>query len=761
MNSPLLVPTPTSISAAAMLACLSVATGWAHGATASDAAAGTLRELVVSASRQEVLSDDLAVSLDVIDAAQVERNQIRDIRDAARDLPNVTVPRGPSRFAITGAANSTGRDGNAGFSIRGLGGNRVLMMVDGMRLPHSYVYGGNAFGRDYLSMDSIKRVEVLRGASSALYGSDGLAGLVNVITHEPADFLARPGTEPRKLAGRVSAGWTGDDQGKSVSATLAGQANDTTQWLLTVGERRANERETMGTVTTPDSSRTAANPQADRDSSVMGKLVFKPNAMQKHVVTLEHVDKRSDINNLSSRAPLPLTGTAAQKAGAVLDETGSNQSTRDRITWDGRYTLDSALADRLQAVVGYQRASSVQVGTSDLNTSPDRVREVSYSENTWQAGLQASKQLGQQGAWARQLTYGVDHLRSDIRNLYTGVNPLAPEVFPLKRFPDTRESSTALYAQAEWLSEQVSVTPGVRLDHFALDVLSQDGFFPPAKQPGKSLSGSAVSPKLGVLYKVTPAWSVFGNVARGFRAPNANQMNGYFENAAVKVMIIPNPDLQPEKSQSVEFGLRGRQGALTVDAAVFSGRYTNLIVDNVFVSGAGTAASPQLFQTQNTDRATIHGFELKGMWDMGYMGGGRLGLPFSYGQANGKNTLTGAPLNSIEPTKLTLGLDYQAATWSVRMVARHHAAKHAEDIDSAGLVKAPKVQITTPAATTLDLFAQWRIRKDLRLNVGLVNVTNRKYWMWSDVRGLDKATTVVDAYSQSGRHLNASLVFDF
>jgi hemoglobin/transferrin/lactoferrin receptor protein len=45
--------------------------------------------------------------------------------------------------------------------------------------------------------------------------------------------------------------------------------------------------------------------------------------------------------------------------------------------------------------------------------------------------------------------------------------------------------------------------------------------------------------------------------------------------------------------------------------------------------------------------------------------------------------------------------------------------------------------------------------------VGLYNLTNRTYWLWSDVRGLDAATPVADAYTQPGRHLNVSLVFDF
>src|SRR5690606_28559144 len=109
--------------------------------------------------------------------------------------------------------------------------------------------------------------------------------------------------------------------------------------------------------------------------------------------------------------------------------------------------------------------------------------------------------------------------------------------------------------QAESVINDWSITPGLRWDHFALDVTSQGGFYPPAAQPGQSLSGSALSPKFGVLYRATAQWSVFGQYAAGFRAPDAAQINGYYENAAEHVTIIPNPDLKPEKSRGVELGV--------------------------------------------------------------------------------------------------------------------------------------------------------------------------------------------------------------
>ena len=750
---------PLSLSLLAAMAGLAGLT--AHAQVSGEAQGRALKEVVISGTRHEQFSDDLALSVDVIGAQQIEASQTQDIRDLARDLPNLSVRHAPSRFAITGVANNTGRDGNAGFNVRGLGGNRVLMLVDGIRIPHSYVYGGNAFGRDYLSIDLLKRIEVVRGPASALYGSDGMGGLVNFITHEPADFLQPTGQGVKTLGGRVAAGWSGDDDGQTLSATLAGRASDTVEWLVTATGRRAHGLESMGTLDAPDTTRTTANPQSDRDNAILGKLVIRPNASQKHVLTLEHVGKQSDLNLLSSRARLPLTGTPTQIAGAVLDERASNALSRDRLTWDARYQLGALLADQVQTVLGVQHAASRQIGKSDLNTQPDRVREVSYRESTWQAGVQADKTVRLSPVWATRITYGFDHVTSSITNLYTGLNPLAPEVFPLKRFPDTRESSSALYAQAEWLSDAWSITPGLRLDHFALDVRSQDGFYPPAKLPARSMSGSAVSPKLGVMFRATPAWSLFGNYAGGFRAPSANQINGYFENAAEQVVIVPNPDLKPEKSRSIELGLRGRLDRLSLDLAVFSGRFTNLIVDNVLISGKGVAGDPKLFQTLNTDRARIHGFEVKGSYDWGQLAGGRLSTPFTYGQARGTNSANGKPLNSVDPAKLVLGLNFESAGWALGLDLRHQAAKKAEDIDSLSLVKAPNTQITVPAATTLDVHGQWRIRKDLRLNVGIVNLTNRKYWMWSDVQSLAASTAVADAYTQPGRNLKLSLVADF
>lgn len=729
--------------------------------TAPRNAHAALPEVVVSGSRQEQAADELPLSYDVINANTLSNQQSRNLREALENLPNTSVKRSPARFSVGGATASAGRDGNVGINIRGLGGNRVLLMTDGVRMPRSYAFRTTTFDREYLSLELLKRIEVVRGPASALYGSDGMAGLVNFITHEPADFLAvGKGETPKTLGGRIAAGWSGDDNGHTLAGTVAGQASDTLQWMLTATTRGAHAMDNMGTNHEPNLNRTRPNPQDDRDNAVLGKIVLRPHATQRHVFTLEHVQKKSDVDLLSSRNPLPLRGTPAQIAGAIVDEYSSRSMERNRLTWDARFGLGTDWADHVRTVVAYQDAQSRQVGTSVRNTLPLRVRDNSYGESTWQAGVQADKIL-RSGGWAHKITYGLDHVRSDISNLYTGLAPLPPEVFPLKRFPDTRETTSALYVQDESVHGNWSLTPGLRFDHFSLDVTSQAGFYPPAKQPGQSLSGSALSPKIGVLYRATEQWSVFGQYAAGFRAPDAGQVNGYYENAAEQVIIIPNPDLRPEKSRGVELGVRGRLDRLSLDAAVFGSHYSNLIMDTVLIRGTGTAADPRIFQTINTERARITGFELKGQYDWGRVAGGRLVTPFSYGKARGVNRATGKPINSVDPAQLALGVQYDTAAWGLRLDMRHHAAKTAKDIDSASSVKPPNTQFTVPSATTLDVSAQWRLRKDLRLNFAVHNLTNRKYWLWPDVYGLAASSATNDAYTQPGRSVHVSLVMDF
>lgn len=725
-----------------LVACACAAIGNAHAQDAAQlvAAAPQLKEVVISGSRSEQDRDELPMSIDVINAQAIEEGQVRDIRDVARELPNVSVTRSPARFTL--ASGSTGREQNAGFNIRGLDGNRVLMMVDGIRLPRSYVFSANAFGRDYLDIGLLQRIEVVRGATSALYGSDGMAGLVNFITADPAAFL----DGDKRIGGRASLGYDGDESGKRVGATVAGRAGDTVQWLLGGNVTRARELDNMGTNDAANADRTKPNPQKDRSGALLGKVVLTPGGGQRHVFTLEHVDKTSDYELLTARSKPPLAATS------VLGSTSFTDMQRSRATWEGNWRVNTAFADDVKATLSWQDAHSREYINEDRNTAADRVRDVTYDERTWQANLQGSKVLRNGGPWVQKITYGLDYTAAKVENLQTGVTPPTGETFPLKRFPDTTETSTALYVQDEFVSGPWSITPGVRFDTFRIKA-DQAGFGAQAV----SLSGNATSPKFGVLYRASDQWSVFGNYAAGFRAPNAGQVNAFFENPVGNYRTVPNANLKPEKSQNFELGVRGRMERLSIEAAAFTGRYKDFIEDLRQVSGTGAPGNPLVFQSVNIGRVKLSGFEVKGDMRWGQWAGGQWSSPFAYGQTRGRDTTTGKPVNTVDPSRLTAGLRYDTGGWMARLDMTHAAAKKASDVS----VATGSTQFLTPSYTVLDLAAQWRIRKDLRLNAGIYNLTDKKHWRWADVRGLAANVSFIDAYSQPGRAVRVSLVADF
>ncbi|RZJ24448.1 MAG: TonB-dependent hemoglobin/transferrin/lactoferrin family receptor, partial [Haliea sp.] len=646
------------------------------------------------------------------------------------------------------AAKRVGAEGITARNADAVHQHQHPVAVQAADVEAGIAFSPNSFGRDTLSIDLIKRIEIVKGPASVLYGSDGIAGLVNFITNEPDDYLK----DGKTLGGRAAISYSGDNNETAVSGTVAGRANETLAWQLSVAGSRGTELDNRGDNSGTGFTRTAPNPQSDKGRSLLAKVVLNPTSAQKHVLTYEHVEKKSDYNLLTARS------------ATVLNSYSNGTMERDRLTWDARYKVDTLLADNLQTVLSYQDARSNDYTYERRTALPqERVRDTTYSERTLQAGIQADKTVRSAGGVVQKITYGLDHTSAQIENLQTGLVPPAGETFPLKRFPDTKETSTALYAQDEITLGDWSVTPGLRADSFRIDA-SQAGF--PVN--AVSLSGSAVSPKLGAVYRASPQWSVFGNYASGFRAPNAGQVNGFFQNVAGGYRTVPNANLKPEKSQNIEFGVRGRLDQLTVDAAVFYGRFKDLIQDGAIVSGAfGNPANPAVIQSINIDNATISGFEIKGAMAWGKVGNGQLSTPFAYGYTQGTVKNTGKPLDTIDPAKLSVGLKYETPGWDVRVDAVHHSAKKFGDISAQTVAAAPPTvpvatpQFAVPSATTLDLSGQWRFSKTLRLNAGIVNLTNKKYWNWSDVRGVAANSTFRDAYTQPGRYVNVSLIADF
>src|SRR5687767_7854579 len=182
----------------------------AHSEEAAPATANArVPEVSVVASRVEQAVGNVAASVSVIDAERMERMLAKSPRDLTRYEPNVTMTSDPNRFGATG------------FNIRGLTDNRVLMLVDGIRVPDFFNFGPGPFNvatRNLVDIDSLKRAEVLRGPASSLYGSDALGGVVAFITKDPKDYFAGSG---RGWYPSVRSSWSQADRSWNNTLTFA------------------------------------------------------------------------------------------------------------------------------------------------------------------------------------------------------------------------------------------------------------------------------------------------------------------------------------------------------------------------------------------------------------------------------------------------------------------------------------------------------------------------------------------------------------
>ncbi len=733
-------PTPVALalSLAFPLASLPAFAQTAPASTTAPAAGNPqqLGELTVSATRTERSVDAVPNTVTVKNRQQLDRRDARDLKDLLSDEVDIDVTAMSARFTAAGA--STGRGGNEGINIRGLEGNRVLMMIDGIRLPQRFAFGAFASGRaDFVDLNSLSSVEVLRGPTSTSYGSDGLAGALSLRTLSPEDLLVNGKT----FAGFARLGAMSVDDSKQASAAVAFGAGDWSS-LVQASVRRGHETRTQGDNGVANVNRTKANP-ADIDSnSVMAKLAYRVNANHRLMGTLEYRERKIDTDVLSGIAAPPANGTALPGT-AVIGLTGHDKSDRTRFSIEHRYEdLNATWLQQATTHVYVQDSETRQFSYEDRNTAADRTRLGTYKERLIGVSSQAQTQLANQ-----RLSYGVDLSRNTIEGVRDGTVPPAGETFPSKPFPDTTYTLAGAFVQDEIEAGDFSIIPALRFEHYKLDPKA-------AGYAGTivSLSDQAVTPRLGLIWRASPLVQPYAQWSKGFRAPTPDQVNNGFSNPTQFYQSIGNPDLKAEHANSVEVGLRGKlMETLRWQLSAYDNRYKDFISQEV-VRGSGRPGDPLIFQYVNLADARIKGVEARIVWDL--MPG--LNLNASVAKSRGHSTENGVetPLDSVQPLRGKVGARYETGPWSLDATWVHSSGKKPSDVSTAGWYTPKKYDV-------VDLGGAYRFDKTYSISTYVTNLFDRKYWRWSDVTGIAATSPVLDSYTAPGRAFQVTLRADF
>lgn len=742
---------------AAILAAAHNARAESNSAASGNRAANPLEEVVVTATRGPREMQDVAGTVTVKNAEQIQSELARDIKDLVRYEPGISV------------ANSAGRFGLGGFNIRGIDANRVLIEIDGVPVPDSFAIGSFASaGRDFVDLEILKGVEILRGAASSLYGSDAIGGVVAFVTKDPEDLMTS--TDDTRHAGGRGA-WFGSDESCAATATGAWRGESLSA-MLAYTRRKGHELDNQGRINSLDSSRTAPDPQEYDSDTVLGKLVWDLADGQRLRLTLENGNESTFTDAISGRRTQSLGPTTVQ----TLDLTGDDEKKRRRIALDQEFSMSGGVAKQGRWQVYWQDSETVQ-RTEELRLSTGfgppsealRNRRASFDQEVLGGELTLRKNFST-AATAQTLTYGLEVLHTDSRqlrdgsqtNLATGevTNVVQPDTFPVRDFPLTKTIEASLFVQDEIVIRQGrwSIVPGVRADYYDLDPSADATYLEDNPlSPAEGMDHTSVSPKLGVVRRLGDSLSAYAQYAQGFRAPPYSDVNVGFTNLAFGYTAIPNPDLEPETSYGFEIGLRGGRGGNYFSVAAFHNDYDDLI-ESFVDTGIDPDTGLLVFQSQNIAKARIYGAEFRGGLDLGSFSERLAGwtLRSSLAWARGDDRASDQPLNSVDPLKGVLGIGYASANdrWGTELVITAVDRKDRID-ESFG------PQFSAPGYELLDLLGHVNFGDGVSLYFGITNLTDETYWESSDVRGRPDADPAIDRYTRPGRAASASINIRF
>lgn len=698
-----------------------------------------------------------------LNADELARRNAIDMSAIARYEPLISVP-----AAVSGSGNIWDGAGNTGFNVRGIEGNRVSLDLDGIALPDAAPKPDstsmNAFGigRDYFDPGTFREVRIGSGTSAAGAGSQGFGGNVAFTTKAPQDYLGGG----KDLYASYAFGTS--SASNSRSHTLTGAARiGALQALVLLVHRTGNEVENKGNV--------PANPDDWKSDALLGKFNFGLGGGHTLGLTLDAY-RRDNERRFDN------------KLGALYPE-GASQDSRTSRT---RVSIEHRLArgvpgwfDSLESRF-YVQDSKVEDDTRAryLTGNQPTIRNIHTGYLNDSTGLASDAYLGLgDGATLR---YGVALERSESarpwREDRTVLATGAHQITLKNRMADMDTDKASAYLRADIKlaggPHKTVLTPGLRGDYRKLTPKNLSTYVvavPAAAKELRTESDRSLTPSLNLSVDLTPAFSAYAQLNRGARLPTAAERTGTYDSFSYTgggngYAVLGNPALEKETSTAFELGLKGApaQGVL-LNASLFRTNYDN------FIDYVAQAPDPVnyptisfgLYRPENIGRARTWGGEASLRLELGTWATPLAGFSLSaaagvaHGSMTNKRTGAKGGLASTLPRKATLGVAYDAPAdaWGTALTVVASASRQAPADVITG-VSTPRFAV--PGAGVVDLTAYWNAGKHARLQVGVYNLGDKKYWDYATSRSLPAGTSAltladIERQARPGRNVAATL----
>lgn len=585
-------------------------------AAESDAAAS--EPIVVTATRSELDASKAPAAVTVVTSEEIGNRNVSRISDALLQTPSLYLGRGE---------NGQSQSFEGGFSLRGLSTTRTLVLLDGLQ-P---VQNGNSQGVNWLTVfnEDVERVEVVPGAFAALYGSNAIGGVINVISKRPTEH---------ELTVRLRKGF-GDASGESPSIYFRDRIWNGLGIVAGISYNNRDGYVNELTVRTPvtGAAGTAVNgaiPTTTREGApafIVGDRGRQPwkqvNALLKAEYTFSDEQRiyagyayaKADAGFLPFNTYLTNAATGVPVSSGTLGINGQRitlaesnfvassplTEASDRIFggYEGRFgndvrvKLDVSHISRQFSFPTVGTGASASSGPGTLSDSPNK---------SFDAAATISFPLGSQ----HDIVIGASHHRDTVeRRTYVLTNWRDPETRTTVNngYNGHSTTSSAFIQDAFSPFERLTIYAGARLDHWS----TKGNFFqliaPNSAITYQKRSETAFNPKLSLVYRPVDALTLRAAWGKSFRNPsNLDLYSTTVQSSTVSptglLTIQSDPNLKPERGSSWEVGGEWRIGDIARLTATY---YETRLIDLIYSQQVSLA----LTQRINAGRARIRGAE--------------------------------------------------------------------------------------------------------------------------------------------------------
>ena len=699
-----------------------------------------LQEVFLSASKGKEKRERIAEQIEGISFKNIQKLSPQSAADILADIPGVKVQK--SQF------------GGGSPVIRGMEANRVLLVIDGVRMNNAIFRKGHLQNSITVSPSQLDRTEVIFGPSSVIYGSDALGGVIHYYTKTPklsnklevkTNYLSRFSTVNNGLISQI-----GTEISHKTWASYSSIAYSTFGDLK-MGTKRSHGFEDWGKQPEYSNNTTKFYSQIP---------VFNPNPNKQHNVGYHQVDAiQKFVKPLSEKTDLTLN---------LQYSTSSNIPRFDRLTerldngnlkyaeWhygpQNRLLISTQLAlnpnkkwlDNGTITLAFQdiRESRIIRKFGSLNRSIRKEKVNVFSVNT-----DFFVPLTQKDN--RILSYGFEVAYNDVTSKSRGevldiignkIIGFTDTFFVQTRYADGGSnylSSAAYIDYRQTISKKSTLNTGIRFTRTNLNATWIDESLITLSDNNISLNNSAITLTAGYIYKPTKKWQINGVLSSGFRSPNIDDVGKVREKSGK--VTVPNADLNPEFAYNAEFSVLKYFN----DKESYFGLTTYYTLLNHYISREAFALNSIqtiLFDNEwgdivanvNNNNAYIIGSTFK----LSAKIFPNLRFKTSATYTKGRAYDTNLPLSSIPPFFGDASFTYSKQDLEVSIYSRFNGRKKNKDFNTSegidNIEQTPFIESTgfyygTPSWATLNFYTKSKINNNIDVQLTVGNILDQHY----------------------------------